>query len=127
MLRQLAAVAGVVVGTAGCRYAPEGAVPLEIPAVYRQWWSQVEDCAGREAPIERVRFWVVQGDEFPCPNGPCVGRWNAPHDVYLAETWVYNASLVKHEMLHDLLGTGDHPPAKFGEQGCNVSWSTRAS
>ncbi len=126
-LRQLASFAAIVFGATGCRYAPEGAAPLEIPSVYRQWWAEVEQCAQKKATMDRVRFWVLKGDEFPCPNGPCVGRWNSPHDVYIAETWVHNASLVKHEMLHDILGTGEHPPTVFGTSGCNVAWATRES
>ncbi|HEX4931824.1 MAG TPA: hypothetical protein VFV33_01515, partial [Gemmatimonadaceae bacterium] len=65
-----------------------------------------------------------KGDEFPCPNGPCAGHWRSPHDVYIAETWVHNETLVKHEMLHDVLGTGDHPAAYFGRVACNVVWSS---
>ncbi|MCC6928515.1 MAG: hypothetical protein IT359_05925 [Gemmatimonadaceae bacterium] len=126
-LRHIASLVAVVVCAAGCRYEPEGAAPLEVPSVYRQWWAEVEECAQRKATMDRVRFWVLKGDKFPCPNGPCIGRWNSPHDVYIAETWVNDAALVKHEMLHDLLGTGDHPPAIFGEKACNVAWMTRES
>lgn len=122
-LRSAASCLAVLLACSGCRYAPEGAAPLEVSAAYRQWWGEVEQCAGRSAPIERVRFWVIKGDQFPCPNGPCAGHWRSPHDVYIAETWVHNAILVKHEMLHDLLGTGAHPAAQFGPAACNVSWS----
>jgi hypothetical protein len=122
-LRSACSFLAILFACAGCRYAPEGAAPLEVTSAYRQWWAEIEDCAGRSAPIDRVRFWVVKGDEFPCPNGPCAGHWRSPHDVYIAETWVHNETLVKHEMLHDVLGTGDHPTAYFGAAACNVSWS----
>ena len=74
------------------------------------------------ADFDRVRFWKVKGDVFPCPGGPCAGRWQSPHHVYIADRWVDHAALVKHEMLHDLLRTGDHPVAIFGVAGCNVLW-----
>lgn len=121
-LRSLVAV--LVLSTAGgCRYAPDGAAPLDVPEAYRHWWAQMEECAQRVAPFDRVRFWVVRGDEFPCPKGPCAGHWRSPHDVYIAETWVHNETLVKHEMLHDLLGSGEHPATYFGPAACNVVWS----
>ncbi len=121
-LRLAASLAAVVLSCAGCRYEPDGAAPLEVPAVYRQWWADLELCAQRSANFERIRFWKVKGETFPCPNGPCAGRWQSPHHVYIAERWLENPSLVKHEMLHDLLNTGEHPPAVFGPAGCNVLW-----
>ena len=126
-LRRLAALVVVAFSSGACRFEPEGAAPLEIPSVYRQWWAELEKCAQKKASIDRVRFWVIKGEKFPCPNGPCAGHWRSPHDVYIAETWIYNASLVKHEMLHDVLGTGDHPVAVFGEGACNVVWATKES
>lgn len=125
-LRLLASLAAIVL-CSGCRFEPEGAAPLEVPSIYRQWWAEIERCAQKKGNFERVRFWVIKGDKFPCPNGPCAGHWRSPHDVYIAETWTYNASLVKHEMLHDVLGTGDHPVAVFGERACNVVWATKES
>jgi hypothetical protein len=122
-LRSIVSAVALLVACAGCRYAPEGAAPLEVSSAYRHWWGEVEACAQRSAPIERVRFWVIKGDEFPCPNGPCAGHWRSPHDVYIAERWVNDETLVKHEMLHDLLGTGQHPEAYFGPGACNVVWS----
>lgn len=121
-LRLAAALAAVTLASASCRFEPDGAIPLEVPSVYRQWWAELEQCAQRSADFDRLRFWKVKGEVFPCPGGPCAGRWQSPHHVYLADKWVDNAALVKHEMLHDLLRTGDHPVAIFGVAGCNVLW-----
>lgn len=121
-LRLSAALVATVLCSASCRYEPDGAVPLEVPSVYRQWWAELERCAERTANFERITFWKVKGETFPCPKGPCAGRWQSPHHVYIAERWIDNPSLVKHEMLHDLLRTGEHPQAYFGPARCNVSW-----
>lgn len=124
-LRLAAALVGIAVSSGACRYSPDGAAPLIAPAIYRMWWAELERCAEKTASFERIHFWTVTGTTFPCPGGPCVGRWQSPHNVYIADGWVNNASLVKHEMLHDLLGTGDHPPALFGVAGCNVAWNSQ--
>jgi hypothetical protein len=121
----LGALAAVVLGSAACGYEPNGAAPLDVPPIYRQWWAEIEQCAHKQGAFDRVHFWVIKGDKFPCPNGPCAGHWSSPHDVYIAETWVYNASLVKHEMLHDVLGTGGHPVNVFGANACDVIWATQ--
>ncbi len=123
-LRNAASLAAIVLLCSGCRaFEPEGAAPLQVPATYATWWAELEQCAHRSANLERIRFWKVKGEEFACPNGPtCAGRWQSPHHVYIAERWIDNPSLVKHEMLHDLLNTGEHPPEIFGPAGCNVLW-----
>ena len=123
-IRHAATLAAIVLFCSGCRaFELEGAAPIEIPAAYRQWWAEPDQCAQRSANLERIRFWKVKGETFACPKGPvCAGRWQSPHHVYLAERWIDNPSLVKHETLHDLLNTGEHPVAIFGPEGCNVLW-----
>ncbi|MBK6487788.1 MAG: hypothetical protein IPF98_13135 [Gemmatimonadetes bacterium] len=125
-LRCAAALVVVVFTTASCRFEPDGAAPLDVPDAYRTWWADLERCAQRSADFDRLRFWTVNGETFPCPDGPCAGRWQSPHHIYIAERWINHPALVKHEMLHDLLGTGDHPPATFGPAGCNLFWSRPA-
>jgi len=119
-MRWFGALVGAVSFSSGCGFEPNGAAPLEVPPSYYTWWAEVERCAQQSADIGRVRFWVVKGENFPCPNGPCIGHWRSPHHVYVAEAWVNDAALVKHEMLHDILGSGEHPRAVFGPTGCNV-------
>ena len=123
-IRHAATLAAIVLFCSGCRaFEPEGAAPIEIPAAYRQAGAELEQCAQRSANLEPIRFWKVKGETFACPKGPvCAGRWQSPHHVYIAERWIDNPSLVKHEMLHDLLNTGEHPVAIFGPEGCNVLW-----
>lgn len=111
---------------AGCEGATELDFPaldlerFEPPSAYGEWWARTEACSGLEAPLARVRFFEVRapvsrdGTRFPCGDGrralECSGVWQAPHDIYLAPALVRHERLVRHEMLHDLVGTPGHPP-----------------
>ncbi|HET8623274.1 MAG TPA: hypothetical protein VFM14_06905 [Gemmatimonadales bacterium] len=117
--RGLAALAAVV--TAGCNFAPEGYQPMEPPPQYRAWFAETEACSGRAGNFDRLVFHVVEGESFECPSGRCVGRWNDNHHIYIASAYVNNELVVRHEMLHDLLGRPGHPDPPFGN-GCPLTW-----
>ena len=56
---------------------------------------------------------MVAGHSFPCASGNCAGHWEPGHRIYLAEDFTMNEMVVRHEMLHDLLGRagqGDRAP-----------------
>jgi hypothetical protein len=93
-------------------FAPAGAAPFTPPAAYRAWWSVIAVCAGISGDFDRVEWYQVPDATYPCPAyaGRCAGWWRPPHDIYLAEVWLADRQLVEHEMLHDLLQRGDHPP-----------------
>ena len=105
----------------GCldAFAPAGAVPFTPPAVYRAWWTEIESCAGLSGDFDRVEWYEVPGSSYSCPahEGRCDGWWRSPHTIYMAQGLVYNRRLAEHEMLHDLLQRGGHPPVF---QACGV-------
>lgn len=105
----------------GCldSFAPAGAAPFNPPASYRAWWAAMEACAGTTGDFDRVAWYAVEGSSYPCPayDGRCEGWWQPPHTVYIAQTLLGDRRLVEHEMLHDLLERGDHPPLF---QACGV-------
>jgi len=105
----------------GCldTFAPAGAIEFEPPAAFRTWWAAIENCAGISGDFARVEWYEVPGPDYPCPayEGRCDGWWQPPHVIYLASQWRYDRPLVEHEMLHDLLQRGDHPPVF---QACGV-------
>ncbi len=53
-------------------------------------------------------------DGFYCAEmgDACVGQWlSAPSNtIVIAKRWMDDSHTVKHEMLHAILGRGDHPP-----------------
>ena len=108
---------------AACGFDPGDDSPMTPPPVYREWWATTEACSGLSGTFERVRWSVVAGASFPCASGKCAGHWEPGHEIYIAETWTMNEMVVRHEMLHDLLGRAGHPDPPFGNP-CPLTWAT---
>ncbi len=96
-----------------CRSAVEPAdrVALDPPNEYRVWWNVTRQCVGRpEADFNRIRWWTatdVLVDELAS------GLWVRDHDIYLRPEKVDAERVVRHEMIHDLLQSGDHESPFF--------------
>ena len=97
---------------------PAGAVPLTAPARYREWWADAKRCSGLGGEYERLRWFVVPGTvSFEYQGGRYDGVWWSDyHWIVLSEARVHDSLVVRHEMLHDLVGRGDHPPEFFEEK-----------
>lgn len=115
--------AGLFVALSGCSFDPEGDTPLSPPPVYREWWAKTQACSGRTGNFDRVSWSVVAGESFPCSSGECVGHWRTDHHIFLAGAWAMNEMVVRHEMLHDLIGHPGHPDPPFGV-GCPLTWES---
>ena len=120
-------VAAALVGAAGvaCEapLSPAGSRPLAPQPIYEVWWQQVEQCSGLSGELARVEWYVVPCEAgepgFQCeatPDGLCGGEWIAPHTILLGgpneilpDGYATDEFTVKHEMLHDLTGSSDHP------------------
>ena len=111
-----------------CREAPVAPAAPELPAgaealtplaAYADWWRATEECAGRRGDMSRVSWFVVAGHtSFVYGDGQYDGYWwNGVHWIILAGDKVSNAMIVRHEMLHELLGRGDHP-AEYFQRRC---------
>jgi hypothetical protein len=106
-----------------CGFDVAGSEPVDPPAVYREWWDKTEACSGRSGDFDRVEWLVVPGYSFKCASGQCAGHWQQGHQIYIAQEWMMNEMVVRHEILHDLLNAGGHPNPPFGE-GCPLTWET---
>ena len=115
--------AGLLLALAGCGFDPEGDMPLDPPPIYREWFAKTEACSGRTGDFDRLRWSVIEGHSFPCSSGECAGHWRTIHHIFLAGDWVMDEMVVRHEMLHDLLGRTGHPDPPFGE-GCPLTWAS---
>ena len=120
-VRRLQAVAVVVL--AACGFEPSGDQQIDPPAFYREWWAKTEACSGRRADFDKVEWYVVPGDGFSCPSGRCAGRWESSHKIYLAQDWAHNELVVRHEILHELIGRPGHPDPPFGAD-CPLTWES---
>jgi hypothetical protein len=113
-------LAGVLLG---CGFDIAGEEPMRPPAVYREWWTKTEACSGLSGNFDRIEWSVVPGNSFSCASGRCAGHWQSEHQIYIASDWTQNELVVRHEMLHDLLGRPGHPNPPFGH-GCPLTWET---
>jgi hypothetical protein len=100
-----------------------GDVPLNPPAVYREWWDKTQACSGLTGDFDRLTWSVIEGSSFSCSSGQCAGHWSKDHHIFLAGDWVMDEMVVRHEMLHELIGRPGHPAPPFG-QGCPLTWET---
>ena len=96
--------------------AAPAAVPIAVSSEYRRWWAELEDCVGHAAPLA-TRFYVVpEGEALTDPNtgqpaeGLWIGHGDGPGsgDILVRARARHRAALVKHEMLHAILYSGDH-------------------
>ncbi|MDX2193253.1 MAG: hypothetical protein NW201_07855 [Gemmatimonadales bacterium] len=94
-----------------------------LPAQYREWWEKTEQCSGLTGRFERIEWTFVEGRDFACSAGRCVGRWTAPARVEIAEAWRHSEMVVRHEMLHVLLNRRGHPDPPFA-RGCGLTWES---
>jgi hypothetical protein len=122
-VRVLATALGVAGAACEAPTAPAGAQPLAPLPVYSVWWQQVEQCSGLSGDLARVEWYVVPCEAgeagFPCEvtaDGLCGGEWLPPHTILLGGPnqilpggYADDEFTVKHEMLHDLTGSADHP------------------
>jgi len=115
--------AALVLILAGCNFAPDGDQPMAAPSEYRAWFAATEACSGRTGDFDRIVWHLVDGEGFECPSGRCVGRWNDNHHIYIASAYLNSELVVRHEMLHDLLGRPGHPDPPFGN-GCPLTWES---
>ena len=109
-MRYLLALAILLAACASPLAPPDGAEPFAPLPVYETWWADMTDCAEVPADFYRVE-WLAAPDGFDPGTGQIHhGMWKSPHTIYIARQHLSVEWLVKHEMLHDILQTGDHGP-----------------
>lgn len=97
---------------------PLDAERFEPPAVYARWWAMTEACAGRSRSLASVRWYRVPGPAFRLEDGEIVGGVfdRLANRIVLAEAYLDDGSIVRHEMLHAIGGVRGHPTELFLER-----------
>ena len=93
-------------------------VPFEPPRpVFTLYWGSVLACSGLpHAEFDRVSWYEIESFAV---GADLRARWNSPHDITLRSDSRLDEFVVKHEMLHDLLGgDGEHADAAWA--GCGL-------
>ena len=96
---------------------PSGAVPMARPPQYALWWQLTERCAGRSADLERITWYVGPGATSLGPSEVQGETYMPSHRIVIAGNFVDIPRLVRHEMLHAILGVPGHP-AQFFQRDC---------
>ncbi len=105
----------------GAPFSPGDRIPFEPEtARYDSLWSATSECSGLPARPMSIRWYLVEGPSFDCPDGTCVGytEHSSVPRVTLASTWESVDWIVQHEMLH-AMGVHGHPPV-FAT--CRLRW-----
>jgi len=110
----------VLAVTSCSSFEPSGEHAMTPPAEYREWFAKTQACSGLTGNFDRIKWYIVDGQDFDCPSGKCVGRWNDDHTIFVARAYSENEMVVRHEILHDLIG---HPDPPFGNP-CPLTWET---
>lgn len=123
----------LVLLVAGCDLlGPAGPLPAEavafaVPAQFHDWWARTEACAGRTGRLAGINWYIVPGAaQFLNDGAGQVGRWSrsgAESRIVLAGDFAGDELVVRHEMLHALLGRGDHPSHYFIAR-CGLTWES---
>jgi hypothetical protein len=94
---------------------PHGSRPFTPPARYKAWWALTESCSGLTGDFSKVRWYTLPDqDSFSLEGTTVNGAWYAAgNQIVLGDSEVTDGALVRHEMLHALLRSGNHPRAQF--------------
>lgn len=96
---------------------PSRAVPWTAPAQYRLWWTLTEACAGRQGAMSDVQWYLWPGGPILLDGQWYNGYWwQSGSRILLAEEFVEDGQVVRHEMLHQLLQRDGHPTEYFDER-----------
>ena len=109
-------VLAIVAFTAACDmpWAVEMEVQItNLPAAYQQWFDEVGRCMGEANRVGAGRFSRIGWYSSPSihhreSGAKALGLWTEPHKITLHADFLEDASVVKHELVHDLLGSGTH-------------------
>ncbi|MFN2317373.1 MAG: hypothetical protein ABR551_02600 [Gemmatimonadales bacterium] len=104
---------------------PPLAVRIEAPAVYQQWFAATASCSGLSGTSQTIEWYVVPGAaSFRADGAERVGMWQqvgGTSQIVIAGAYAEHEMVVRHEILHHLLGEKGHPEKLFADQ-CPLTW-----
>ncbi len=80
----------------------EDRTSFDPPASYQEWWAATESCSGRTGAFQRVEWFLATSIVAEGKVGKA--RWAPPHEIIIVRGYEADEEVVRHEMLHDLLG-----------------------
>lgn len=117
-------------GTEPTSDLPAGAVAVSPSQSYSDWFAKTEACSGVTGSLSTIQFFVVPGvTEFSTTAGNKIGMWIKQGNrsrIVIAGSFQDHEMVVRHEMLHALIGVTGHPAGLF-EGECRLTWETWSS
>ena len=97
---------------------PFGATPFTPPSFYADWWEMTKACTGRSGSLSDVTWYTVpEGVPLELDGEQVSAYWSAASNQIVVSASVRdNGQVVRHEMLHALLGSKGHPRQEFLEK-----------
>ena len=95
---------------------PKDAVAFDPPAIFKQYWAQVEECSGVTGDFSQVK-WMYTGSPIAVYSDGLTSYGDAMWDmasntiVFVQSQYIVamaDSGLVRHEMLHALLHDPTH-------------------
>jgi len=108
--REFIGILSAIVLLTGCAAGNLGPVAVGTQVVadenWKPMWADLEACTGITGDFARLHVYQSADGTL---SGEALGRWVAPHNIYLAD-YVFETkftAIVLHEMIHDLIGVSD--------------------
>jgi hypothetical protein len=100
---------------------PNDAIPIDGQPQFALWWRMTQACSGLRGDLGAVHWFVQPGVETLQIPGDHDGQyggywWSIGNRILLTEKAVTDGWLVRHEMLHALIGRAGHPRGEFVDQ-----------
>ncbi|HEU4628701.1 MAG TPA: hypothetical protein VFS08_03120 [Gemmatimonadaceae bacterium] len=95
------------------------ATPMPAQPPYSMWWAATERCSGLRGDFAAIRWASIPNTDRLAADGHSGSWWPVTNQITLAGNVILDGRLVRHEMLHALLGTrhsGQHPYEYFGHR-----------
>lgn len=102
---------------------PSNAVPFDPPPAYRLWWTIVESCSGVSGDLRAVRFYEEPGQATATAGSEQANAYwfSSGNRIVVGGLSEYDGPVVRHEMLHALLGAaagGNGHPHEYFVRRC---------
>jgi len=120
-------VVAATVGLGACRFLtdpelPNGALRFSPPGVYDLWWQMTESCAGVRGSLANVKWYRAAVKDIHKQEGSGIDAYWSPdgNRIVIASEYSESGLLVRHEMLHALVGAGGHSRKFFLDRCAGV-------
>lgn len=106
----LTAVSALALALTACAFEPATDERLQPTDEYPGWWQAVEACSQQTGDYRRIEWYVLQPADMThgVAEGYHLGGYTVGSRVWIAAAYVSNRLIVQHEMLHVLIGDGNH-------------------